>query len=123
MPEEHVEYPEKFPKHCIKELVKIVRDGQILERKEEFALHAWNVQGYAQSMIVGAPDDQTWGEMPELTDEEACKVLEDCCEDEEKKEADPEAKSALPIPWPMLAAWVIKLIMKWLSKRKEDDSK
>lgn len=51
----HVSYPAAFPVECIRDLIQIVRGGtdEILARKAEVGLHVWNIQGFAQAMLLG----------------------------------------------------------------------
>lgn len=51
-----VAYPLEFPLNEIQECIRIVTGKTILQEKELFAAAAWNVQGFAQKMLVGPPD-------------------------------------------------------------------
>lgn len=48
-------YPTQLPLDAVQKLIEIVKTKAIQERKAEFGLAAWNVQGYAQSMLLGNP--------------------------------------------------------------------
>jgi hypothetical protein len=54
----HTAYPSEFPLECISSLIQIGRGGfdEIIARKAEVGLHAWNIQGYGQSILLGSPD-------------------------------------------------------------------
>lgn len=42
---------------CGNDAFQIIRAGEIVARKDEFGLHAWNVVGFANGVILGVPDD------------------------------------------------------------------
>lgn len=52
---DHTPYPLQFPTECFTELFSSVREGKILEDIESNALHAWNIQGYLMSKVIGDP--------------------------------------------------------------------
>ena len=54
----HTLYPAAFPSECIGELIQIARGGmdEIVARKADVGLHGWNIQGFAQAMLLGNPD-------------------------------------------------------------------
>lgn len=47
-------YPTVLPIDCAKNLFEIIRNREVSERKEELAHCLWNVQGYAQGLLLGA---------------------------------------------------------------------
>ena len=49
-------YPTSFPLVESVELVQIVRQNQIKEKKAVFARHLWTLQGFAMKSLVGDPD-------------------------------------------------------------------
>lgn len=57
-----VDYPEILPLDAAQKCIEIVKNRQINERKVEFAHAAWNVQGYAQKMLLG---DKTVASSPD----------------------------------------------------------
>lgn len=57
MSDDHVMYPEKAPIHCGMELIRIVREKKLASESKEFGLHAWNVQGFIQRVMVGIPNE------------------------------------------------------------------
>jgi len=50
-----VAYPLEFPLDEIQDCIRIVTGKTILEEKQLFAAAAWNVQGFAQKMLLGSP--------------------------------------------------------------------
>ncbi len=50
-----VSYPLELPIESISELVRLVRQGQISTQAPVIAWHAWNVQGFVQKVLIGAP--------------------------------------------------------------------
>lgn len=52
-----LDYPSQLSLEAVKVLIDIVKNRAIAERKVEFGHAAWNVQGYAQKMLLGAPND------------------------------------------------------------------
>jgi hypothetical protein len=54
----HVAYPAQFPARCVADLIQIARGGldELRARKAEVGLHAWNIQGFAQSVLLGNPE-------------------------------------------------------------------
>lgn len=77
----HVAYPTSFPAECIADLINIGRGGldEIKNRRAEVGLHFWNVQGFAQSMLLGNPDNV--GDCPCATtdDEDMAVAVQDLC--------------------------------------------
>lgn len=56
-----VQYPEVLDLEAISTLVNIVKNRQLVERKKEFGIAAWNVQGYLQRIFIGVPLDNQVG--------------------------------------------------------------
>lgn len=56
MPRYETAYPTKVPVEAAKDLYGFVKEGAILERRSEAALAAYQVMGYAQSVLLGNPD-------------------------------------------------------------------
>lgn len=52
-----VSYPATFPVESVGEVVKVLRK-QAPVSKSSLGLHAWNVQGYLQKIILGEPDTE-----------------------------------------------------------------
>lgn len=51
-----VAYPIEFPLDEIQQCIRIAAGKTILQEKELFAIAAWNIQGFAQKMLIGPPD-------------------------------------------------------------------
>lgn len=120
---EHAVYPQSLPKHCIAEVIRIVRAGRISEERAAFALHAWNVQGYLQSIVLGDGEQppligataELAGVIPEpaepakeLTDDEACDHLLAI------ETGVPAVKGSLPVPVALLLRWVVRKLVERL---------
>ncbi len=52
----HSNYPDAAPIPCIAQTINIIRTGEVSEKKEELFLHLWNIQGYAQKVLLGEPE-------------------------------------------------------------------
>ena len=50
-----IQYPSSFPIGEIKNVIDIVRNGQIKDKVKEFAHDVWVIQGYSQSALLGSP--------------------------------------------------------------------
>lgn len=77
----HVSYPTQFPSECAGDLYRIVmKDKSIKDEMPLLASCVWNVQGYAQYVLVGpAPSHQSFGcDKPDCdcTDEDCNNVIE-----------------------------------------------
>lgn len=48
-----LDYPSVLPLDCSKNLFEIIRNRQLMERKEEAAHCLWNIQGYVQGLLLG----------------------------------------------------------------------
>lgn len=51
-----VNYPTELPVESMGVLFDIASNGAFKSRIEEFGLHAWNVQGFGQSVLLGDPN-------------------------------------------------------------------
>ncbi len=49
-------YPVSFPLLESVELVQILRQNQVKEKKAVFARHLWSIQGFAMKSMIGDPD-------------------------------------------------------------------
>jgi predicted metallopeptidase len=99
-------YPDSFIDE-LKNVVNIVRSGDVMEQKEALVHDAWVVQGYAQKMIVGDP-----GIVGEVVEQDPLNVLESVAETVDSEE--PGKVSAVPIPWTLVFWAIKKLIEKYL---------
>ena len=50
-----LDYPEVVDLEAVTTLVSIVKNREIMEKKQEFAKAGWNVQGYLQRIFIGDP--------------------------------------------------------------------
>lgn len=97
-------YPEDWPVVDIRTLWEIVRSGDMAARKQELALSAWVVQGYAQSQLIGNPGDNTgpiWS--TEATPEH---VLESMVIS--------EGIEAAKIPWAVILKFLLEKILPFI---------
>lgn len=61
---DHVAYPETLPLACVLDMGRILRDRKIMEEKVVFAEHFWNVQGYAQRVLLGTSEGNLHSAVP-----------------------------------------------------------
>jgi hypothetical protein len=111
-----VKYPTELPVECVRELVRIVRRGEIARERAAFAQHAWNVQGYVQRMVIGEAVSVVGEAMPLPTDERATTELlglvEESCEDE-------GVARGLGLPATLLLRWLLSKLIEALGPSKE----
>jgi hypothetical protein len=88
-------------------VIDIVRAGDIMARKTEFAHSAWVVQGYAQAQIIGEPGVVSG---PEVVAEPLAAL--EAAVAAEQEAMDGGTVAAIPIPWALIAAYLIKLLLK-----------
>lgn len=48
-------YPVTLPLDCVTTVIDILKNKKVQERKKEFGLCAWNIQGFVQKMVLGDP--------------------------------------------------------------------
>jgi hypothetical protein len=53
----HPMYPQSLDFECVRTLVRILRDGTLSDNKQVAGKCIWSLQGYAQYMALGDPDD------------------------------------------------------------------
>jgi hypothetical protein len=104
-----VNYPETLPSDAIDTLINIIRTKS--SNKEQIGLALWNLQGYAQSMILPVPMPKMYGSAsPNPSDEEALKSLNTLKETPKREETDE------PQTYPTLnpaEAMALKLLLQW----------
>jgi len=99
-------YPSAFPLVEIKNVIDIVRSGDLISQKEALAHDAWVVQGYAQSMLIGAPTTA-------MSAQDAIDPLEALEKAAAAAESDtPTAQ--ISIPWAVIAKYVTELLLQIL---------
>lgn len=102
-----IKYPDIFPLDSIREIVNVVRSGDIKSQASVVAFHVWNVQGYAQKTFIGDPDVPVSLLSTQSADGfTALEHLENMISDE------PQAQSM--IPWPMILSYLLKLMQDLL---------
>lgn len=105
-------YPTEIPVDCVREIIRIVRDGKLLTERANFARHAWNVQGYLQRVLLGEPQGVI-GETGPLEDASALAALA-VLEPPAAARAEEFAIRALPVPVSLLLRWLIEKLIESL---------
>src|ERR1044072_7736515 len=67
-------YPDTLPVEAVRSLTEMIRTRSIDRTK--FGLALWNVQGYAQGMILGTPNQLIGGTNPNPSDVEVLNHLD-----------------------------------------------
>lgn len=135
MAHSNTKYPTEFPVDEIRHCIDLVRNGDILTEKAEFAKDVWVAQGYLQYAVLGEPGAEefvgaTTGvamvappgtTLPKKvkTEDDAISVLEAVVDSRMK--AQPEGVAgAIPIPPELInaaVAWLVQKLLELLSKR------
>jgi len=107
-------YPVDFPVAEGLEIVTIVRQGQVKAKLSTFSHRVWVLQGFAQKVGLGNPEDGSLGEpipdMSLLTSQgvtDPVDVLEKVCE---AHKAGVTAQFA--VPWALLLKWALGELLK-----------
>lgn len=93
-------YPSELPLAEIRNVVQIVREQKIAEKKADFAYNLWIIQGYAMSRMVGDP---TISLISQAAEEDGLVVLEKLAAD------DVSAQGA--INWVAVVKWALKMLL------------
>ena len=103
------EYPDNFPLDSIREIVNIVRSGDLKSQASTFAFHIWIVQGYGQKTFIGSPDVPVslLKVQSAPTDSDPLVCLEAMLSD------DPTPQSL--VPWNVLLPYLMKLLEELLT--------
>lgn len=73
-----VHYPVEFPFDSAREVVRIFKAGTVATDRQSLAESVWNLQGYAQYMLLGESHSPTiYKAEPPVTDEEIIQILEE----------------------------------------------
>jgi hypothetical protein len=102
-------YPDEFPVAEITEVIEIVRNGQIEERKKELANDLWHIQGYIQGILIGHPELAE--AMSAQADFDAVAELEKLVEAHKNNVVLTQAA----VPWLLLLKWAVKLLNEILN--------
>jgi hypothetical protein len=102
-------YPESLPLDEIKNVVNLVRNGQVKEKVKEFAHDVWIVQGYAQGMIIGNPDVDF--SLMSQSAGDAVDALEKLAASEDTMEAQ------MAIPWQMILSWAVTKLLELVEEK------
>ena len=103
-----IKYPDSFPLDSIREIVNVVRSGDLKNQASVLAFHVWNVQGYAQKTFIGDPDAPV--SLLSLQSAEVLTALEHL---ENMISDEPRAQSM--IPWQMILVYLLKLLQDLLN--------
>ena len=104
-------YPGDFPFTEAKNVIDIVRSGNLMDKKESLAHDAWVVQGYAQSMLIGTPTALAAQAVDlKATEIEPLAALEKVVADA----ASGTINAQIAIPWAIILKYVIKLLLQLL---------
>jgi hypothetical protein len=107
-------YPTDFPIMEAKNVIDVIRSGDLLGQKEALAHDAWVVQGYAQSMLIGTPESTLASQAADLKNAEMEPLAA-----LEKVVADAESgaiSSQIAIPWMLIAKYAIEILLKLLEE-------
>lgn len=96
-------YPQTIPSESIKNVISIIRSGEIADKKAELLHDLWYVQGYIQSVVFGDPGVVS---TQSVADFEAVATLEKLISE------DPQAHGL--IPWELLLNWIVNYIIEVL---------
>ena len=105
-----ISYPVDPPLPSLREVVRIVRAGDLVVERAALAKHGWITQGFLQKLAfgegpapIGAAPDGPYA----IADEAACDALQELAADD-----DPQLVRSLPIPAQALLAWLVRLLLE-----------
>lgn len=103
-------YPSDFPLAESIEMVQILKQGKVIEKKALLARHLWTLQGYAMKATLGDPDNP--GIEVELPNLELFNVTEfDAIVELEKLNTaclSGDIATQAQIPWKLLLKWALE---------------
>jgi hypothetical protein len=106
------DYPSLLPVHEVREIIRIVRLGTIVQEKSSFAKYAWTLQGYLQKVLLGEPTPLI-GECRELADAEVLTALESWSA-QAIATAEDASPRTLPIPTSFILKWLVNKLLEAL---------
>lgn len=107
-----IHYPELHI-DCIRELIEVIRNGELEVRYKEAILDAWVTAGTILGIVIGEPEEPG----PIGADAETLSALRDLecvLADAGKLPMQSEDKKALP--WALLIEWLIEFILSHIKK-------
>lgn len=112
-----VPYPAELPLEAIKEVVRIVQGGTVAQEKAAFGKNVWIVQGYAQSRVLGDPDQLTLMASPQVGEDALVGILNQIVAHAESAPT-PQAidPALLTVPLELLLQWAVKQLLKLLEQ-------
>jgi len=107
-------YPKDFPLVEAKNVIDIVRSGDLLGQKEALAHDAWVVQGYVQSMLIGQAPSVLAAQAADLKNDniEPLAALERVVADTESG----SLSAQIAIPWKTILKYVIEILLSLLEE-------
>lgn len=119
-----VQYPTKPPVQAVTEIVRIVRGKTFAAEKQLLALAIYNVQGFIQNKVIGAPSEvpdvafalPPDDEAQEYTEETGLDALQRFVPVNESPEVAEQIKALPPFVGPLLVNFLIKLLMQYVLK-------
>lgn len=104
-------YPTDFPLAESVEVVQILKQGKVAEKKALFARHLWTLQGYAMKATLGDPDNPTAKvEIPDLSLFSVKPDGFDALVELEKLNTafSGEAAAQVQVPWKLILKWALE---------------
>ena len=106
------EYPVDFPLENIRDIVNIVRSGDIKSQASTLAFNIWVVQGYGQKTFIGAPDNPvSLLRVQKAESADGLCVLEQMLSDEPMPQAS--------IPWDFVLDYLFDLLRDLLNNLED----
>lgn len=111
-----VAYPTDLPLAEIKNIVAIVRAGEIAAKKADFAHDVWIVQGYAQSRILGDPSISLISSQASKDCEDPVALLEKIVASSNTVSAQGLKDVLSNVDWATILQWAVKILLDQLIK-------
>ena len=96
-------YPESLPLTEIKNVLDIVKTGDIKGRVQDLMHNAWVLQGYLQKQMIGNPSNLL---LAKQSSEDPVAVLENVISQADSS----ELVAQISVPWSIVLPWLLKLI-------------
>ena len=96
-------YPDSLPLTEIRNVLDIVKSGDIKGRVQDLMHDAWVLQGYLQKQMIGSPSNLL---LARQSSEDPIAVLENAVVQAETN----ELTAQISVPWSIVLPWLLKLI-------------
>jgi|APCry1669188970_1035186.scaffolds.fasta_scaffold70358_2 hypothetical protein len=96
-------YPESLPLTEIKNILDIVKTGDIKGKVQDLMHNAWVLQGYLQKQMIGNPSNLL---LAKQSSEDPVAVLENVINQADSS----ELVAQISVPWSIVLPWLLKLI-------------